>query len=210
MTPQDPTPAAIPDGYMKNATGHLVPIDQVREHDLLRDQTARELAARALELSDALRRFKEKALDDIADLVKIAGERYDVQLGGKKGNVTITSYDGEFKVSRQVAERIVFTEELEAAKTLINGCIERWSQGANPHIRALVDRAFRTDSKGQIKTAAVLELLRLDIDDDEWERAMEAIKDSIQSAGTAIYVRVYQRIGQSDQYRAVVLDLAGV
>lgn len=200
----------IPDGYMRNAAGHLVPRDQVREQDLLRDQVARELARHAVALNDALREFKTRALNDIADLVKIAGERYEVTLGGKKGNVSITTYDGRYKVQRSVAERITFTEELEAAKALINACIDRWSQGANPHIRALVDRAFRTDSKGQIKTAAVLELLRLEIDDEEWTRAMEAIKDSIQSTGTAIYVRVYERIGDSDQYRAIPLDLAAV
>ncbi|NMG29325.1 DUF3164 family protein [Aromatoleum evansii] len=204
------TDTAVPDGYMRNAAGHLVPRDQVREQDLLRDEIARELSGLAVALNQQLAAFKARALNDIADLVKIAGERYEVTLGGKKGNVSITTYDGRFKVQRSVAERITFTEELEAAKALINACIERWSQGANPHIRALVDRAFRTDSKGQIKTAAVLELLRLEIDDDEWLRAMDAIKDSIQSTGTATYVRVYERIGDSDQYRAIPLDLAAV
>lgn len=208
MTTATATPP--PEGYLRNAAGHLVPIDQVRDHDLLRDQTARDLAERALELNAELTAFKRQALADIADLVKIAGERYGVALGGKKGNVSISSYDGSVKVVRQVAERIAFTEELEAAKELINRCIERWSEGANANIRALVDRAFRTDTQGQIKTAAVLELLRLEIEDEEWKRAMEAIRDSIQAIGTAIYVRVYQRIGDSDQYRAVPLDLAAV
>lgn len=213
MNTPDNTPQnlpLIPAGYMQNAAGHLVPTDQVREQDLLRDEVARELARQARELSQALTAFKRQALGDIADLVRIAGERYDVKLGGNKGNLQISTYDGRYKIARQVAERITFTEELEAAKTLINACIERWSQGANPHIRALVDRAFRTDSKGQIKTAAVLELLRLEIDDDEWISAMEAIKDSIQATGTAIYVRVYERVGDSDQYRAIPLDLAAV
>ena len=199
-----------PAGYMRNAANHLVPIDQVREQDLLRDQVAREIAVEAVALNQRLREFKARALGDVADLVRIAGEKYEVNLGGKKGNVQISTYDGQYKVVRQVAERIAFTEELEAAKVLINGCIERWSEGANPHLRALVDRAFRTDTKGQIKTTAVLELLRLEIDDAEWQRAMEAIRDSIQSTGTATYVRVYQRIGDSDQYRAIALDLAAV
>jgi signal transduction protein with GAF and PtsI domain len=195
---------------MRNAAGHLVPEDQVREHDKLRDQVARELAQEAEALHERLKAFKAKALAEIADLVAIAAERYEVHLGGKKGNVTVTTYDGQYKVQRSYAERVTFTEELEAAKKLINDCILRWSEGANPHIRALVDRAFRTDSKGQIKTTAVLELLRLEIDDEGWQRAMEALKDSIQSAGTAVYVRVYKRIGDSDQYRPLALDLAAV
>lgn len=210
MTEATATKPTIPEGYIRNASGHLVPEDQVRDQDKLRDEVARELAQEAEELNARLKAFKAKALADIADLVAIAAERYDVQLGGKKGNVTAATYDGQYKVMRSYAERVTFTEELEAAKELINDCIMRWSEGANPHIRALVDRAFRTDSKGQIKTTAILELLRLEIDDDGWQRAMQALKDSIQSAGTAVYVRVYKRVGESDQYRAVPLDLAAV
>lgn len=202
----NPTPA----GYMRNAAGHLVPEDQVREQDKLRDDLVRTLATQARELNAQLAAFKKQALGDIEDLIQIAAERYDTRVGGRKGNVQLTSYDGRYKVQRHVADRIAFTEELEAAKELINACITRWSEGANNNIRALVDRAFRTDTQGQIKTAAVLELLRLEIEDPEWQRAMDALRDSIQTVGTAIYVRVYERIGDSDQYRAVPLDLAAV
>lgn len=199
---------AIPEGYLLNPAGHLVPREQVREQDLLRDQVASELADHAINIHHQLKAFKARALADIADLVSVSAEKYKVAIGGEKGNVTITTFDGKYKVVRAYAERITFTEEIEAAKALINACIIRWSEGANDNIRALVDRAFRTDSKGQIKTAAVLELLRLEITDDEWERAMDAIRDSIQSTGTAVYVRVYQRIDGTDQYRAISLDLA--
>ncbi|MEG1281672.1 MAG: DUF3164 family protein [Comamonas sp.] len=200
----------IPDGYMRNASGHLVPINMVREQDMLRDETVRSLVADAIEANARLRAFKLKALGDIADLVKIAGEKYDVTLGGKKGNVSVSSYDGKYKIQRSIADRIVFTEEIEAAKALLNSCFERWSEGANDNIRILVDRAFSKDKNGQLKTASVLELMRVEIVDEEWKRAMQAIKDSIQTTGTAIYVRVYERIGDSDQYRAIPLDLAAV
>lgn len=202
--------STIPAGYLRNASGHLVPETQVRDQDRLRDQVAQDLAAEAVDLNRKLAAFRKKALDDIADLVSIAAEKYGVQLGGTKGNVTVSTYDGRYKVTRTYAERVTFTEELEAAKELINDCIMRWSEGANVNIRALVDRAFRTDSKGQIKTTAVLELLRLEIEDDGWQRAMTALKDSIQSAGSTVYIRVYQRIGNTDQYQAVPLDLAAV
>ena len=69
---------------------------------------------------------------------------------------------------------------------------------------------IQEDKSGQLKTASVLELMRLEMDDDEWKRAMQAIKDSIQTTGTAIYVRVYERVGDSDQYQAIPLDLAAV
>ncbi|TGG92510.1 DUF3164 family protein [Natronospirillum operosum] len=200
----------IPAGYLMNASGHLVPESQVREQDKLRDQIARDLVEEALKLNSRLGEFKRRALDEIADLVSISAERYDVKMGGRKGNVSIATYNGEYMVKRSYAELIGFTEELETAKELVNQCIMRWSEGANDNIRALVDRAFRTDARGQMKTTAILELLRLEIDDDEWQRAMEALKDSIQSQGTAVYVRIYRRDSKTNKYLPVPLDLAAV
>ena len=75
--------------------------------------------------------FKAKALADIEDLVAISHERYGVKVGGKKGNVSFITYDGKFKVERAMADRIIFTEEILAAKELIDQCIRKWSEGAD-------------------------------------------------------------------------------
>jgi hypothetical protein len=200
----------VPAGYMLNAAGHLVPEDQVRDQDKLRNEVTLDLVFRAERINEELRAFKKRALDDIDDLVQISADRYGVKMGGRKGNVSLISYDGKYKVVRSFAERLTFTEELEAAKELINNCITRWSEGANDNIRALVDRAFRTNAKGQLRTTAILDLLRLEIEDEEWTRAMEALKDSIMVADTAVYVRFYERVGDTDQYKAIPLDLAAV
>lgn len=210
MADTQQAPAAIPAGFVKNAVGHLVPEHQVREHDKLRDSVARDLSTLALHINKALTQFKAKALADIDDLIAISSARYGVTIGGKKGNASITTYDGQFKIERAMAERITFTEEILAAKELIDQCIRKWSEGANSHLRVLVDRAFRTNRQGQIKTGDVLSLLRVEIDDPDWKRAMEALKDSIQVNGTAVYIRVYQRIGQTEQYQPINLNIAAV
>lgn len=210
MADTQQAPAAIPAGFVKNAVGHLVPEHQVREHDKLRDGVARDLSSIALDINKALAAFKTKALADIEDLIAISSARYGVTIGGKKGNASITTYDGQFKIERAMAERITFTEEILAAKELIDQCIRKWSEGANSHLRVLVDRAFRANRQGQIKTGDVLSLLRVEIDDPDWKRAMEALKDSIQVNGTAVYIRVYQRIGQTEQYQPINLNIAAV
>ncbi|MGU3349932.1 DUF3164 family protein [Pseudomonas monsensis] len=200
----------IPAGFVRNAVGHLVPVDQVREQDKLRDQVAIGLSQEAKALSMALKNFKKKALGDVADLISIAGERYGVQMGGKKGNVTIASYDGKFKVVRSYADRLAFTEEMEVAKVLVYDCIKAWSKGADNHLMAIVDRVFSPNRNGQIKTSDVLDLLRLEIDDTGWKSAMQAVKDSILVSGSSVYIRVYERINGTDEYRAIPLDLAAV
>lgn len=200
----------VPEGYMKNASGHLVPLEMVKQQDLLRDELVQDIVGTALRLNEMLREFKLQSMTDIQDLVTIAAEEYDVKMGGRKGNLSLLSFDGSMKVTRQMADIITFTEELEAAKELVNSCVSRWSEGANPNIRVIIDRAFRTDTKGQIKTSAVLELLRLEIDDEEWTRAMQALRDSIQSAGTSTYIRAYHRVGDSAEWVAIPLDFAAV
>ena len=159
---------------------------------------ARDLAAQAVAISESMAAFKAKALADIEDLISISLERYGVKLGGKKGNVSITTYDGEFKIERALANRLSFTEEILAAKELIYACIRKWSAGADRHLMALVDRAF-TGRNGEIRTNDVLDLMRLEIDDEDWKTAMEALRDSIQVNGKAVYIRVYRRIGD-DRY----------
>ncbi|WP_433886094.1 DUF3164 family protein [Pseudomonas vranovensis] len=208
-TQQSPA-VMIPPGFVMNGAGHLVPEHQVRDHDKLRDGVARDLGVAAEQLSIALASFKKTALADIADLIAVSSERYGVTLGGQKGNVSITTYDGQYKIERAYADRIVFTEEILAARELINQCINTWSEGANNHLRVLVDRAFRANRQGQLMVKDVLSLLRVEIDDPDWKTAMQALKDSIQVNGTAVYIRVYKRQGTTDQYLPINLTLAGV
>jgi hypothetical protein len=200
----------IPAGYMQNPLGHLVPINTIAEQDLLRDQLVKELVAKAKTINTELAAFKNKALQDIEDLVAISGERYDVFLGGNKGNVVLYSFDGGLKVQRVYREIITYTEEILAAKQLIENCLVRWSDGANTNLQAMVSQAFRVNGQGEIKIGKVLELLRLEIEDKEWANAMHALRDALQVAGTTVYVRIYERIGKTDQWKPISLDLAAV
>ncbi|MNP41547.1 hypothetical protein D3C76_1352550 [compost metagenome] len=71
-----------------------------------------------------------------------------------------------------------------------------------------MNEAFRTDKVGEISTGRVLALRRLEISDLRWQRAMQAISDAVQVVGSKSYVRIYERIGDSDQYASIPLDIA--
>ena len=85
-----------------------------------------------------------------------------------------------------------------------------WTEGARPEVVTLVNDAFRTDTKGEVRTANVLALRRLEITDERWQRAMKAIAEACQVVGSKDYIRVHERVGDSDQWRAIPLDIAGV
>ncbi len=200
----------VPAGFWQDAQGRMVPESLIKPIDIERDRLVRHLVERAGELSAKLADFKAIAFGDIEAFIELSAEQYDIKLGGKKGNVTLYSFDGRFKIQRSVQESIAFDERLQAARALIDECLRDWTQGARPEVATLANDAFRTDSQGEIRTARVLALRRLDIKDERWQRAMQAIGEACQVIGSKSYIRVYERIGDSDQYRAISLDIAGV
>ena len=197
------------DGFMTDSQGRQVPLDMVSDIDKLRDQTVREIAKKALGMKDKLTVFKNELRDDLFSYLQLSSERYGKVYGGKKGNVTLMSYDGSLKLILAVNENIVFDERLQIAKSIIDECINRWAAGSRSEIKALVNNAFYVDKAGNINTARILGLRRLDINDPEWKRAMDAITDSIQVSGSKEYLRVYTKQANGE-YRQVPLDVAAL
>ncbi|WP_310460439.1 DUF3164 family protein [Sphaerotilus sp.] len=195
---------------MEDAKGRLVPVSSVKPIDMLREQLVIGIVEDAVQLNAMLAEFKRGTFADIAAFVATSAEQYGVQLGGKKGNVTLFSYDGRFKIIRQAQDNIRFDERLQAAQALINECLTEWSVGSRDEIKTLINDAFRVDQEGHVNTGRVLALQRLNIQAEKWLRAMDAIRDSVQVVGSSSYVRVYERIGDTDQYRPIALDLAAV
>src|SRR5690606_7157805 len=118
------------DQYKTNGQGHLVPIETIAQIDLARDELVMEIVAKAKALQQDMRKFKEQMMDDIAAFVSLSAEKYGANIGGKKGNITLSSYDGKYRVSRRIADSITFDERLHVAKELIDKCILRWSEGS--------------------------------------------------------------------------------
>ncbi len=201
---------AITHDYKQDAKGRLVPLATIKPIDLARDQLVQEIVAKAKALNAALASFKSSVFADIGAFVDLSVERYDTRLGGAKGNVTLVSFDGRFKVLRAMADTLTFDEGLQAAKALIDECVQEWTAGARSEIRALINDAFNVDKEGKISTGRILSLRRLDIQDEKWQRAMSALSDSVRVQCSRSYIRVYERVGDTDQYQAIPLDIAGV
>lgn len=193
----------------QNALGHWVPENLIAPADKLRDEVVMGIIAAAREQRAQLAAFKIGAMQQIADFVDLSAEQYGVAWGGTKGNVTLLSFDGRYKLIRAVGEHRKFDERIQAAKALIDQCIERWSDGASSEIRALVDHAFRVSKSGHIDVNQVLSLRQLNIDDPDWLLAMQAAVDAIQVTGTSQYLRLYERDAHG-RYIQMSLDLAKV
>lgn len=194
--------------FMHDSAGRLVPIEHVKPQHLLEDQTVRKVIGYAQELSDRISRFRGHTFDDVSSFAELLAEQYQAKVGGKKGNVTLTTYDGLNKITVQVADQLAFGPELQVAKELVDQCITDWSDGARSEIRTLVEHAFQVDKEGQINRAALFQLRRLKIDDNNWRHAMEALGDAIRVVGSKQYVRFYRRANLAARWEPITIDLA--
>lgn len=200
----------IPEGFKQKANGDLTPISLIQPIDLARDDLVLQIVEQAKHVQGELAAFKAGVFADIAAFVELSAEQYGAKLGGNKGNVTLVSFDGRYRIQRAISETLTFDERLQAAKALIDECIKRWSEGSNDNIRVLVNDAFRVDKAGEINTGRVLGLRRLKIDDKEWQQAMLAISESVAVTGSKSYVRIYERVGDTHKYEPISLDIAAV
>ena len=210
--PSTLSPAVIVVGgheYMRDRKERLVFLDQVKPTDKIEDDLVRRVLGYADDLSARIARFKGHCFDDIGAFMALLAEKYDTTVGaGTKGNMTFTSYDGTCKVQVAVADRLTFGPELQVAKALIDQCLAEWMEGSRAELRALIERAFQTDKAGQVSREAIFSLRRVEIDDDRWRKAMEAIGDSIRIEGSKTYLRFYRRARPTDNWTNVTIDLA--
>lgn len=194
--------------YMADAKGALVPLENVKPADKLEDETVRKIMHFARELSDQIARFRGHTFTDLGEFDALLEQEYGARKGGRKGNRTYQTIDGCMKVQVAVSEFIDFGPQLQVAKGLIDECLNEWAADARPEIRAVITRAFNTDKEGQVNRSEIFMLLRLEIEDERWKKAMDAIRDAMRVTGSKQYVRFYERDRPDGQWRAVTIDLA--
>lgn len=196
--------------YMEDSRGRLVPKSLVPEIDRLRSELVGELLAKAALLQTAMRDFKTGAMADVGAFVDLSAEKYDVKMGGQKGNISLVSFDGRRKIQVAISEHLVFDERLQAAKKLIDECLTSWTEDSRAEIKTLVMDAFQVDQEGRLNTGRILGLRRLNIEDEKWQRAMCAIADSVQVVGSRSYLRIYLRAQPDEKWSPIALDIAAL
>ncbi|TMO98693.1 hypothetical protein CWC14_05845 [Pseudoalteromonas sp. S3260] len=198
----------MPQEFLINHKGQQVPLKGIRPADIIRH----EFVQKAIELAKAqsyqLAEFKKQQMSEFDAFMGLLAQEYAVEMGGKKGNVTLRSFDHKQKVTLQVQESIELGPELLVAKELIDECLNEWSENANENLKLIIEQTFATDKKGKVSVQKVLGLRRLKITDEsgKWQRAMDIIADAIQVIDSTRFIRFYETIGE--QERAISLDIA--
>lgn len=181
-----------------------------KPQDILQDEMVRKIFGFALALSAQISRFKAHTMADLTGFDQLMEQQYGlIKRGNKgKGNRSYRTINDLMRVTVQVADFISFGPELQVAKALVDECVTEWSADARSELVVLVTSAFETDREGQISRTKICSLLRQDIEDERWRRAMDAIKDAQRVVGRKEYVRFDMRDRVEDGWNSVTIDMA--
>lgn len=104
------------------------------------------------------------------------------------------------------------SRSIHAAKELIDECLRDWTgrPGIPQGLVAIVNTAFKRNTNGEIRVSRIMDLRTYDIADERWKKAMNIIIDSIKPLGTITYLRIQKRMGRTEKYEGIPLDIAGV
>lgn len=195
--------------YYVKGDGTLVPEDQVRDFDKLRDQFVMAAAEKMLSLRTEMIRAKADIIEDIEAFMEEAGEQHGIQMGGDKGNYTFTSFDGRVRLQYTGNESLRFNEGIYVAKKLIEDYLNDITTGASPAIKKIVASAFKFGQKGA-DVKAILKLREVNISDERWTKAMEIIDQSKVYVQTPRSLRLYVRSKASGKMELVPLDFSTI
>ena len=195
---------------IRNQAGQMVPESLVPGRMRLEEQTVRTLIAKARAMQAALIGFKAAAFEDVAAFRELLAAQYAVDVSGRRGGGVLTSYDGCAKVEISHADTITLGPEMEAAKALIDECIQDWSASGGAELRTLVNGAFKVGEGGKIRVDRVLELRNLEINDSRWMRAMVAISDAVRVTSSKSYIRFHERDTPEGEWKQVVLNMSSL
>ncbi|OGG93574.1 MAG: hypothetical protein A2508_10315 [Candidatus Lambdaproteobacteria bacterium RIFOXYD12_FULL_49_8] len=197
--------------FWQDSQGRLIPESQVRPEDQAKDRMIEEIAQSWKEAQANLIHLKRWVYSEVGAYLSVLSSKYGAKSKPPESGLTIKDFSGRFKLQIQVASIISFDEKLQIAKGLIDQCIERWSRNSDPKLVTVIKDAFRVNQQGKISIPRILGLRNLSIDDVDWERAMEAITDSVLIEHTKKYVRLYERDEEAEGgYKALPLDIAAL
>ncbi len=195
--------------YLENSQGALVPAENVSEQDKLRDRVVRDIMRDAREEGERLRRFKMRVLSDLLGFQETVADKYGASVGGAQGNLSLSSYDGSEQVQIAVNKSLRIEDAaLNTAKALIDECLNEWTSEGPEGLRKVVTKAFATDGKGAVNTQGILSLMSLEIGDERWGRAMQALRDGLHVDGKKTFVRFKERTGGDNAWNSLLLDIA--
>lgn len=204
LAKQNGEKAGVPDGYVKNAKGWLIPQGEVKSKDMLEARfvdSCHGLAAAAAAACDHVRLAAFAESDALVGMI-VADAGGDAA-SSQRGKVTLQNLTATRRIVIDRRDTVAFGPEVQAAKDLVMACVRKWSDGANAHLVQLAMAAFQANGNGDLSVSKVAALWRIECADEDWQAAMAALKEALRPTGTATYLRFHERADPDGKWQLI-------
>jgi hypothetical protein len=191
-----------------DATGKQVPLAYVPAIPRKRDELVEKHFKTVLGLHEKMIAAKAALDKGINEYVAFLRQQEGLKGEGWKGNLELTNFSGNRQIEVSINEVIEFDERLKLAKERIDICLKKWSKDGNDRLRVIVTEAFNVEKKGKVNTKQLLRLLTLNLNDSEWEAAMDLVRESINVAGTRRYIKLNRRPNRDAKWESLNLNFS--
>jgi hypothetical protein len=187
----------------------------VKPIDLKRDNAVRRAHKIMMNLRIRMEKAKREVIEIVSEYETYSREKCGAPVGGKKGNLTLTSFDGQIKIERANQDFITFDERLSSAVDLIHECVNAWSDAIKTPILPLINKILTPNASGKLPIKGLLSLKQINIPQkdsqfEKWETAMRLINDSMQVFQSKSYHRLLVRNPLENKFTQVCLDFAAI
>ncbi|MFT8896745.1 MAG: DUF3164 family protein [Acetobacter sp.] len=194
---------------IRNGDGCLVPVSRLRPDVVLTDQVTRSIVRKMRELAEHNARVKREIFEEVQAYQELMFERYRAKLGGRRGGLTISSFNDLQRVTLQTTDYSRVTAALPAAQALMNEILDDLTGNVGADIRTLIMAAFERDEKtGRVNVQRLNGLKKYSLDHPKWPDFIMAINDAIEPAGSKESVRAYARSSHTDEPQQIVVDFS--
>jgi hypothetical protein len=202
--------AAENPGWVQNAIGNKVRMENVPALDLLKDEVVMDLFQEGFGIFDSIRRWVDRVDTRIMGYRQLAAQEHGVVWRKDDGGFELISSDGRLKVEVNLGSIKKFKDSIHDARKMVEECITRWADGADANLQTFAARAFQTNEQGQFSKDKLMDLLTFtpQTPDEQWTRAMDLIRRSLEIVGKRRYTRLYWRLSQHDGWKPLPITTA--
>lgn len=195
---------------MTDVFGRQIPLSYVPHYDRENDRLVRRIHERH---TKARKMLEATMREDLKDLEAIRALRVSEkkQAEGVKGNLSSRCFDGTVEVRLVCRHDVAPDDRLNAAREKMETWVRAQMEGASKKMAAvvfpLIQEAFRPSATGRLSMYRVASLLRVEINDPQWQEARQLMIDSLGCRIGRNCLQVLERNGNSGKYEFITLDI---
>lgn len=194
---------------IRNCNGCLVQVSRLRPDVVLTDGVARSIVRKMQALAAHNARVKKEIFEEAQAYQDLMFEQYRARIGGRRGGLTISSFNDLQKVVFQTTDYSRVTAALPAAQALMSEILDDLTRDVGPDLRTLIMAAFERDEKtGKVNVQELNGLKKYKLNHAKWPDFIRALNDAIEPAGSKEGIRAYTRDTITDVPKQVVVDFS--